>query len=315
MNYRIGIDMGGTAIKAGVVDENFNIVCSHSLPTREGFENVCADMGKLAREVAAMVDRKIEDFPCVGIGTPSCINPKTGRLVFSNNTNWRDVPLREEVEKHIPVPVFIGNDANCAVIGESIAGGGRGYDNVVMITLGTGLGGGVIVNGKLFTGGDCMGAELGHAPLMHNGYPCTCGINGCLESYGSVTGLIRQTKEAMAAHPKSSMNAWAKEHDGRVSGRTAFECAKQGDETALAVVDQYEEYIANGLGGIVNVFRPDVLLIGGGISAEGDYLLNPIREKLKKYVFAYEIIGCPPVRIAELKNGAGTIGAAYLDKM
>lgn len=315
MEYRIGIDMGGTAIKAGIVDENFNIVCSHSVPTRGNFEDICRDMGELAKTVAGKMDLRVEDFPCVGIGTPSCINPKTGRLVFSNNTNWRNVPLREEMEKYIPVPVYIGNDANCAVIGEFIAGAGRGYENIVMITLGTGLGGGVILNGKLFVGGDSMGAELGHTPLMHKGERCTCGIEGCLEAYGSVTALIRQTKEAMKEHPESVMNEWAKAHDNRISGRTAFDCSREGDAAALAVVDQYQEYVANGLGGLINIFRPDIVLVGGGISAEGDYLLDPIREKLKKYVFAYDIIGMPPVCTAKLKNGAGTIGAAYLDRV
>lgn len=314
MEYRIGIDLGGTAIKAGVVDEQYNVVHRHSQPTGVGFAQVVKDMAAAAETVAAMAGLKVSDFPCVGVGTPSCINPYTGRLVFSNNTNWRDVPLSDELAKHLPVPIFIGNDANCAVVGEALAGAARGKKSVVMLTLGTGVGGGVIYDGKLFCGGDGMGAELGHTPLIAGGYPCTCGINGCLESFASVTALIRQTEEAMAAHPESIMHAH-KQKKGNVSGRTAFDCARQGDETALRVVDQYEEYVANGIGGLVNIFRPEVVLIGGGLSNEGDYLMRPLNEKAGKYVFAFDIIGAPPIIKAGLGNNAGMIGAAYLDRM
>jgi len=314
MKYRIGVDMGGTAIKAGVIDENFNIICSHSVPTGEGFETVVKNIADAAKTVAGMAGLKVEDFPCVGLGTPGCISPSTGKLVFSNNTNWRNVPLRDELAKHLPVPVYIGNDANCAVIGETIAGAAKGHDNVVMITLGTGVGGGVIIGGKLFCGGDGMGAELGHTVLVADGYPCTCGARGCLEAYASVTGLIRQTKDAMAADPKSFLHDWVKEY-GAVNGKTVFDCAQQGDAASLKVLDQYTSYVAAGLGGFINVFRPEIILVGGGVCAQGDYLLDPIREKLKNHVFAYDIIGAPEVKVAALGNAAGTIGAAYLDSM
>ena len=197
---------------------------------------------------------------------------------------------------------------------EAIAGGAKGRKNVIMLTLGTGVGGGVILGGRLFCGGDSMGAELGHSVLVSGGVRCTCGIEGCLESYASVTALIRQTREAMAAHPESLMNAWEKEH-GTVNGRTSFECAKAGDAAALAVVDAYEEYLANGIGSLVNIFRPDVVLIGGGLSNEGEYLLRPVREKLPRYTFASDIIGTSPVERALLGNDAGIIGAACLDML
>lgn len=314
MKYRIGVDMGGTAIKAGVIDEDFNIVCSHSIPTGEGFENVVRNIADVVNAVAGMAGLKVEEFPCVGLGTPGSISPSTGNLAFSNNTNWRNVPLRDELAKYLPVPVYIGNDANCAVIGETVAGAAKGHDNVVMITLGTGVGGGVMIGGKLFCGGDGMGAELGHTALIAGGYPCTCGARGCLEAYASVTGLIRQTKEAMDENPDSMLHGWVKEH-GSVNGKTVFDCAQQGDAAAQRVLDQYTSYVAAGLGGFINVFRPEIVLVGGGICAQGDYLLNPIRSKLKEYVFAYDMIGAPEVRVAALGNAAGTIGAAYLDRM
>ena len=189
MQYRIGIDLGGTAIKAGVVDENNEVVFSHSQPTGEGFEQVVADMAKAAETVAAMAGLKVSDFPCVGVGTPSCINPNTGRLVFSNNTNWRDMPLREELEKHLPVPVYIGNDANCAIIGEAVAGAAKGAKDSVTITLGTGVGAGVIVNGRIFSGFNQAGSEFGHTVLVSGGVQCGCGrkvVSPCI--FGRIPG-------------------------------------------------------------------------------------------------------------------------------
>lgn len=314
MQYRIGIDLGGTTIKAGIVDENHRIVCQHSRPTEDGFLRVVADIAAAAETVAEQAGRSVRDFPCVGIGTPGRISPRTGRLVFSGNTNWRDVPLREELEKRLPAPVYIGNDANCAIAGEAIAGAAKGCRNVIMLTLGTGVGGGVILDGKLFCGADGMGAELGHTPLTAGGYPCTCGINGCLESYASVTALIRQARDAMAAHPESALHAAAAE-EGAVTGKLVIDCAKAGDETALRVVDRYTDYVANGIGGFVSIFRPEMVLIGGGLSGAGDFLLDPIRKKAPRYVFASSVIGVPPIERAALGNTAGTIGAAYLDQM
>lgn len=316
MNYRIGIDLGGSGIKAGVVDGNHKIIAKHSLPTesQNGFESVVRGMAQCAEAAAEKAGLKLTDFPCAGVGTPGSVSSRTGLLVFSNNTNWKNVPLRQELEKYIPVPVYINNDANCAIIGENVAGAANGHKNVIMLTLGTGVGGGVILDGKLFCGGDGMGAELGHTPLMTGGQLCSCTIPGCLEAYASVTALVRQTREAIAAHPESQMARWAEQH-GRVSGRTAFECARAGDEAALQVVDTYETYVANGIGGLVNIFRPELVLIGGGMSNEGENLLQPIREKLPKFVFASDIIGVPPVERAALGNDAGIIGAAHLDTM
>lgn len=315
--YRLAIDMGGTDIKTGVVDDQFRIIKRHVIPTgpERPFEVVVADMAQAAKDVAAMCNLTFKDFPCVGVGVPSCINPHSGLLVFANNTNWRNAPLREELRKHIPIPVYIGNDANCAVVGEAMAGAARGKKNVLMITLGTGLGGGLILDGKLYLGADGMGMEPGHTVLVHNGVECTCGLKGCLESYGSVVALIRQAQEAMAQHPESCLHEDMAKNDGKLNGKVIFGCAIAGDETARQVVDQFLEYVANGIGSLVNLFRPEVILIGGGICDAGDYLMVPLNEKLPKYVFASDIIGCPPAIRATLGNAAGTIGAACLDCM
>ena len=315
MQYRNGIELGGTAIKAGVVDENYQVVCSYTQPTSHDFDTVIRDLAVTAETVAAKVGLKVSDFPCVGVGIPSSVNPITKRLVFANNTGWRDMPIGEELEKLLNIPVYIGNDANCAVIGETLAGAAKGRNSVVMLTLGTGVGGGIILGGKLFVGGDGMGVELGHTPLVHGGNDCTCGITGCLESYASVTALINQATAAMTKTSDSMLRASAEGNGGKLNGRLIFDCAHAGDPTALAVVDQYEEYLAHGIGGLITVFRPEIFLIGGGLSAQGDYLMNPLNEKLKRYTYSSDIIGAPPVVKATLGNAAGTIGAAYLDRM
>ncbi len=314
MKFRIGIDLGGTAIKAGIVSEDYQILAKRTIRTSQDFETACREMGEMVEDLLRDARISVSDLECVGIGTPGFINPESGLLVFSPNTRWHNVPLKEELGKYIPVPIYAGNDANCAVIGEYLAGAGKGYESVLMITLGTGVGGGVILNRKLFSGCDFMGTEFGHTPLVYNGERCGCGINGCFEAYGSVSALIRQTKHAMTLHPDSSMNTWVSCHKGTVNGRTAFDCAKEGDPAALAVVDQFESYVAYGISGFINIFRPQIVLIGGGISAEGNYLLEPIRQKLKNYVFAQDIIGIPPVTHAKLGNAAGTIGAAFIDQ-
>ena len=314
MEYRIGIDMGGTYIKAGLVDEAYQILYDDKVETGATFLEVCDQMAALAEGLAGRAGLKLSDIPFVGVGTPGSTVSETGRLAYAMNVNWVDVPLQEELCKRIPAPVRICNDANCAAIGETIAGSGKGYRDVLLITLGTGVGGGIIMGGKLFTGGDGMGAELGHTPLVLGGVRCTCGISGCLEAYASITGLVRITKEMMEKTVNTSMHEWVR-LNGKVSGRTAYDCAKQGDSAALQVCDQYETYVAAGIGGLVNTFRPQIVLIGGGISAEGEYLLAPIRKKLPDYVFGSRVIGVPPVEAAKLGNAAGTIGAAYLDRM
>lgn len=316
MKYRIGVDVGGTAIKAGVIDENNNIVSKLSAPTdnSKSFEEVIKNIADYSKDVVKKAGFTLDDFPCVGIGMPSFINPNTGLLVFSNNMGWRNVPIISELKKHISIPIYVGNDANCAVIGETIAGAAKGKDNVLMLTLGTGVGGGIIINGKLFDGGDGMGAELGHMGLILDGELCTCGMKGCIEAYASVTGLISQTKTMMELYPDSKMHEYAKK-EGKISGRTAFETSKLGDKPALEVVETYINYLAASIGSLVTVFRPDIVLIGGGLSNQDDYLLDPLNKLAENYTFAADIIGMPKIIKAELGNDAGIIGAAYLDIM
>lgn len=314
---RLGIDVGGTFIKAGVVDENYTILEKVSIPTGadQGFISVVNTIARTARLAAEKVGRPLEEFACIGFGIPGLINPKTGVVVLAPNLEgWTDVPFLTEIQKLLPVSVYAGNDANCAVVGETLAGAAKGCKDVVMLTLGTGVGGGVVCDGKLFTGGQGLGVELGHMVLSMDGNTCGCGMQGCIEAYCSVTAFVKQTKAAMAAYPKSLMHAYAKEA-GEVDGRTAFECSKAGDIAAQTVVNTYCRYLANAIGSLVTIYRPETVLIGGGLSNQREYLMDKLNALLPKYTFASGSIGVPPVCRATLGNDAGTIGAAYLDIM
>ena len=315
---RVGVDVGGTFIKAGVVDESYAILHKVSVPTgSEGYQAMVRNIAHAAELAAQEAGVDLKDFASVGIGIPGLLNPKTGVVVLAPNLGaegWRNVSFLEDVQKLLPVPVQVGNDANCAVVGETLAGAARGSENVVMLTLGTGVGGGVIADGRLFVGGKGLGAELGHMVLQMEGAPCGCSLNGCIEAYCSVTALVKQTLRAMELDPNSAMHAYAKEA-GLVDGRTAFECSKRGDKAAQFVVENYCRYLANAIGSLVTVFRPDVVLIGGGLSNQRAYLMDKLNALLPRYVFASTIIGQPPIIRATLGNDAGTIGAAYLDRM
>ncbi len=309
----IGIDLGGTNIAAGIVDDDGRLIFSDSIPTlkERGYEEIVKDMASLCEKVACEGGCKMSDIKAIGIGSPGTIDNSRGMVVYSNNIKMHNAPVVAELQKYIDLPMNIENDANAAAYGEYIVYG-EGVDSFVFVTLGTGVGGGVIIGGKIYRGFNGAGAELGHSSIVIDGKKCTCGKRGCLEMYASVTALIEQTKEAAAAHPESIMNKWIADN-GKVSGRTAFECAKAGDETAVAVKKQYIRYVAEGISNIVNIFQPRTLVIGGGISKEGDELLAPIRE------FVYEndynkYMPKTELKIARLLNGAGIVGAAMAAK-
>lgn len=315
MKYYVGIDLGGTNIAAGVFDEHYTTVQLHSRPTlaARGFEAIVADMADAVRTVVAESGICLKDFSSVGIGVPSGINPVTRRVTYSNNLNWRDVPLIEEFNKYIDKPVHLANDADCAAFGEYLAGVGKDFKSILMITLGTGLGGGLIMDGQIFLGADRSCFEPGHTMLILDGVKCTCGRKGCIEAYASITGLIRETIEAIALSPDTLMRELCGNDLGKVSGRTAFDAAKQGDAAAQAVVDQYIYYVAHGIDSLITVFRPEAVLIGGGISNEGDYLLDPVRRIAADSMYGKGLFSTPKILKASLGNLAGIIGAAFLE--
>jgi len=317
MKHYLGIDLGGTNVVAAVVDENYHILARYSIKTDASlsFPDFVARMADTAKQAVEKAGLSLSDMQAVGLGTPSCINPANNCLVYANNLGWKNVPLPDELQKHFDIPVFIRNDADCAAYGEVLAGAASEYTDALMVTLGTGVGGGIIMNKRIFSGADNMGSEIGHTKLVYNGVQCTCGQYGCMESYASATALINQIKDAMARHPESALHMLCGGDLNKVEAKTAFDGAKQGDATAMEVVDSYISYLAAGLSTFICVFRPQVIILGGGVSNAGDALLLPLREKLITNTFGGAEIGVPPVVIAKLGNDAGLIGAAYLCDM
>ena len=298
-----------TNIAAGLVDENGKILYSESAPTlkERHYTEIIADMAKLAKKVADGGGVRLSDIKAVGIGSPGTIDNAEGRVVYSNNIVMHNVPMAEIFQKYIDLPVNIENDANAAAYGEYYACGEK-CPSFVFMTLGTGVGGGIIIDGKIYRGFNGAGAEIGHASIVHNGKLCTCGKRGCLEAYASVSALISQTKEKMKKCPDSLMNKYAEENGG-VSGKTAFDCADSGDNAAVEVRDKYIMYVAEGVSNLINIFQPELFVIGGGISRRGDVLLDPIR----KYAAANDFNKYMPktkIRAAKLFGDAGIVGAA-----
>ena len=307
--YYLGIDFGGTNIAAGIVDEKGNIIKKDSTPTlkERDSEEIINDMINVSLKVLKDANLTTSDIEGVGVGCPGIVDNKCGVIKHLSNIGMTNFPLRERLSQVFKTRINIENDANAAALGE-YKRYGENSNSFIFVTLGTGIGGGIIIDGKIYSGFNGAGAEIGHMKIEINGVPCPCGCDGCWEQYASVTALIRNTKEAMDKNPQSMMHKWVKEN-GKVSGRTAFECAKSGDETAKEVVDNYIKYLATGLISIINVFQPERIVIGGGISKEGDYLLNPIKQivydcKYNNYVEKTKI------EIARLFNDAGIIGAA-----
>lgn len=314
MSCHIGIDLGGTNIAVGIVDENNRICARQNRKTNAGqpFEKLVKDIGETAMEAVKNAGLEEDMIDSVGMGTPSCINPRTGRLVNANNLGWINVPLREEIQKYFSREVKIANDADCAALGEVTAGAASGYRNAIMVTLGTGVGGGIIQNGRIYSGADGMGSEIGHMKLVYGGERCSCGQKGCLEAYASATALIRQAREAMIRDPESKMNLLTGGDTDRVEAKTVFDAAHAMDKTAIEVLDRYYGYLAGGISTLITLYRPEVIIIGGGISRQGDYLLKPLEKKIFEETFAAREIGIPKLMAASLGNDAGIIGAARL---
>lgn len=310
--YRIGIDLGGTGIKAGIVDPNNQIVSIAKRPTgaQRSWQEVIADMADTAREALRTAHLTLEDCDYVGVGSPGTIDPDQGRVVYSNNLRWVDVPLAATLQQHLGLPVQISNDANCATLGEVVAGAARGCRSAVLLTLGTGVGGGIVLDGKLFEGG--TGAvELGHVTLIADGEPCTCGRRGCIESYCSATALIREANRAADASPYSLL-AKMRADNGTMNGIIPFSAMAAGDETAHQVIDQYIRWLGEAITNFVNIFRPEVVLLSGGICGQGDVLTKPLNAFVQTHAFGGAYVPAPPILIATLGNDAGILGAANL---
>lgn len=312
--YYIGIDLGGTNIAAGIYDENLELLYKTSVPTRNERtdKEIVDSMTELSKHVMEHENIDKNDVKAIGIGAPGSIDVKNGVVIYTNNIKFKDTPIKAWMEADLGIPVFIENDANCAALGEAIKGATKDADHSVMITLGTGVGGGIIINKKIYSGFDGTGAEIGHTVINFDGIPCNCGRTGCWEAYSSATALIRQTYEAALNNPDSLLG---KAVDGKfenVNGKTAFDAMREGCPVGTAVVEKYIDYIAIGAADIINVFKPDMLVIGGGVSKEGDNLVKPLETLLVRYCYGNRV--GTQIKIAQLGNDAGLIGAAALGK-
>lgn len=312
--YNIGIDLGGTNIKVGVVDENFRIVGRSNVKTNlpRPAEDIVDSIVEAVNMACVDCNIAISDVTSIGIGTPGVADRNTGVVLYSSNLGFKNTQLGSMLKAKIGKDVYVENDANAAAFGEVLNGAGKGYKNVVVITLGTGVGGGIIIDGKIYTGFNFCGAELGHSVIEYNGRECSCGRKGCFEAYSSATALIRATKNAMEANKNSRLWAIADNSITNVDGKTAFEGMRVGDETGKAVVEEYINYLGCGLVNVVNTFQPEVLLIGGGICKEGEYLTKPLEEYIERESYCINPEKSTKLAVAKLGNDAGIVGAAYL---
>ena len=315
MKYYAGIDIGGTNISTGIVDENYEIVGRAKIKTdvSRGYKGILPDIVQSVRDAAENAELELEEIRWIGIGCPGTCNPETGVVEYSNNLRWDNVPLLADVEAALGRKAYLDNDANAAGYGEYLAGAAKGAKNAVIITLGTGVGAGIIINGKIFSGSNFAGGEIGHTVITVDGYECTCGRKGCFEAYSSATGLVNTTREYAEKFPDSLMAELIK-NEGKVSARTAYIAMKQGDEAGKLVTDLYVKYLAVGITNVINIFQPDILCIGGGVCNEGDTLLVPLKKAVAEQVYSKRSAKNTEIVICSLGNDAGIIGAAMLHR-
>ena len=319
--YYIGVDLGGTNIAIGIVNEKFEIVKKGSVPTKpeRGADAIIVDMASLSKKLLKEMGSSLSEVKYAGVATPGTANSETGVVEYANNVPFDQYPLADKLSSLLDgIPVYIENDANAAAKAEAIAGVASGAPISVMITLGTGLGGGIVIDGKVYSGFNFAGGELGHIVIERGGKPCTCGRKGCWEAYSSATGLVNMTKEHLADARKAGRKTLIDDMVGddlsKISARTAFNAMKEGDAVGAEIVDEYISYLACGIVNVINIFQPNVLVIGGGVCNEGDNLVRPLLEKV--YAETYSREGTPrtEIKIAKLGNDAGIIGAAVLGK-
>ena len=308
---KIGIDLGGMSIKAGLIDDALQIVHKESVPTdtQNGKEKLASDIVELIESVR----RKYPEVEIsgVGIGVPGHVDKNNGLVYNCNNIPLEHINLHEFVNARTGLAAWIDNDANVAALGEVLAGAARNYSDAVLITIGTGIGSGIVLNNQIYRGCNGAAGELGHDVIVAGGRPCNCGRRGCYEQYASATALIEDTRAAMRANPDSLL--WSLvEHDlQKVNGKTAFDAWRQGDPVGTTVVEAFIYYLGVGIINIINNLQPEAIIIGGGISKEGDTLLNllaPIvaHERYSQAGVQTELV------IAALGNDAGIIGASQI---
>lgn len=311
----IGIDLGGTNIAVGVVTEAGSILAEASTKTlyQRPYQEIVKDMADCTFKALEKAGLTVDDVKSIGIGIPGVGDSKTGKVIFCTNLGWANIPLRDELQKYINKPVLIDNDANVAALAESYAGVSAGCQSSVFLTLGTGVGGGIVINGKTWGGAHGRGGEVGHMTLIPDGVPCTCGNNGCLERYCSATAIIRMAQQECMGYPENGILAKAGGDVNKINAKTVIDAAKEGDEVAMRVFKQYTQNLALAINTITAFFDPEMIVLGGGVSHAGEFLTDAVRALLPRYIMFKALPG-PRLELARLGNEAGVIGAAMLGK-
>lgn len=306
--YTIGIDLGGTNIAVGLVDEKYNIVARDSVPTQIGrdYDEIIKDMGEVSIKLLKDNNVSLDEIKYVGIGAPGVLDNENGIATDNSNFHWQNYPIRQKLQKYIDKPIYLGNDANVAAWAEYISGCGKGTKNFLMLTLGTGVGGGIILNGKLHSGSHNIGAEIGHTTFIAGGNQCGCGNKGCVEAYCSATALIKMAKKDVDKHPDSVIAKAEK-----INARVVVDAARENDEYGVKLFDEYVSNFAQVCASIINFLDPDVIALGGGVANAGDFLIDKVSAEVPKYVTFSGMMDTKILK-AEMGNDAGIIGAALL---
>ena len=312
--YKVGVDLGGTNIVAGVINDQYEIIGRAKTKTNapRPAEEIFADIIECIKGAAKDAGIGIDEIESVGIGTPGSVNREKGQIEFANNLNFHNVPAVDIFKSMLDVDVYLENDANCAALGEAMAGAGIGKKYFIAITLGTGVGSGIVDDGELLIGCNGAGGELGHMVIEFDGEECNCGRCGCWERYASATALVNQTKKAMLSNKDSKMWELCSGNIDNVGGRTAFDAMRAGDEAGTKVVEEYIRYVAIGTINVINIFQPEMICFGGGISNEGENLLAPIRKYVDEFHYSRYSDTQTEICKAKLGNDAGIIGAALV---
>ena len=311
----IGIDVGGTTAKAGVVDEAGQILYKSSCKTgiERDFEDIAADMAELCRHIVRESGHEMAEVTAVGVGIPGEQSPKTGLVAFCNNLGWVDVPLMQRLRDALGLPVYVDNDANVAALAESAFGASRGVKSSILITLGTGVGGGIVRDQRIHTGAHGVGGEIGHMVVVVDGEVCNCGHRGCWEKYASATALIRMGRALMEEKPDCALARQMGGDAANLNAKAVLDLAKAGDADCAGIFETYVKYLCVGLANLINIYDPDMLVLGGGVAHAGDFLLDAVRAALGDYVYC-PALSWARVELARLGNDAGIIGAAMLGR-
>ncbi|MDO5734701.1 MAG: ROK family protein [Eubacteriales bacterium] len=312
MAYYLALDIGGTNLKAGLTNDRYEILdkaYTKTLADRRSGREIMAACIELCQSLMRRADLTAEQISAIGIGAPGTVDDSKGELRHASNLDLNLCPAREIFQEQFNCPIHVVNDANAAALAEARMGAGRGVKDSVLITIGTGIGGGLVLNGSLYSGFNDAASELGHHVIVVDGRPCTCGRKGCLEQYVSAAALVRDTEELVAQEPNSIIAKIAQE-DGKVSGRTLFAALRENCQEAEKLSERYFNYLAEGIGNVVNFLMPELVIIGGGISHEGERIPRELNRRLPEKTFSLYSRAQTRVVLAELGNDAGLIGAA-----